>query len=394
MTSYDVLVIGGGMSGISLAYEIAEDRSVAVVEAEKSLAVHSSGRSAAVFVEVLGTDLVRGLTVSSRRQLEDSSGWFDAPAMTPLPSLIVARRQHVDAAGSFLAAARSHVPDLELVGSDDLRKLNPVLRPDYYEVGIYEPRAMEMDVHAIHSAYLRGMRRRGGVLSVSAGVASARRAGGTWQVTLVDGSTVVAETVVNAAGAWADVIGAIFGAAPIGLVPKRRCMYGVAAPAEYAGFPFPLTNEFESRFYFKPEGDGFLVSPVDETPQVPCDAKPDQLEIARSLDDLNEATSINARSVRTPWAGLRSFVADGHPVVGPDPDVEGFFWYAAQGGYGIQTSPALSRAGAAILGGKPLPEDIAAQGVSPEAMSPGRGALATARAGTTALADRAEAEPS
>ncbi|SFO55842.1 FAD-binding oxidoreductase [Actinomadura madurae] len=392
MSGYDVLVIGGGMAGASIGYEIAADHSVGLLDMESTLAYHTTGRSAAVFVEVLGSALVRGLTLASREHLSDGEDWFDSPAMKPLPSLIVATPGDEEKLRAWHAEVSAQVPDLAIVDATEVLELNPVLRSGYYRIGAYEPRAMEMDVHTIHSAYLRGLRRRAGKVHPAAPVVAATRAGNVWRVVLRDGSVVEAETVVNAAGAWADEVARIFRVAPVGITPLRRSMFGVRAPEGCEVSRIPLTNEVESRFYFKPEGDGFICSPVDETPHEPADAKADPLEIARALDALGEATVIGARSVRSEWGGLRSFVADRHPVVGFDSSVDGFFWYAGQGGYGIQTAPALSRVGAALLAGRGLPDDVAGYGVTAEKLSPHRPELASARAGRGNVPG-AESEP-
>jgi D-arginine dehydrogenase len=228
---------------------------------------------------------------------------------------------------------------------------------------------MEIDVHGLHQGYLAGLRARGGARAASARVVSAAREHDVWTIGFADGRTVGAPIVVDAAGAWADLLAASFGAAPVGLRALRRTAFMVDAPADALA---PMIADIDDAFYVKPEAGRMLCSPADETPQEPSDARPDEIEIARALDVINEVTRLGARHVRSAWAGLRNFVADRNPVVGFDASVEGFFWFAAQGGYGIQTAPALARTGAAMLRGEPIPPDITERGLTPQALSPAR----------------------
>ena len=231
---------------------------------------------------------------------------------------------------------------------------------------------MEIDVHGLHQGYVRGLRARGASTVVGAAVGAATRSNGVWTVTMTDGRTVEAGVVVNAAGAWADRVAGCFGAAPVGLRALRRTAFMVDAPA---GAAAPMIADIDDAFYVKPDAGKLLCSPADETPQEPGDARPDEVEIARAIDAINEVTTLDVRHVRSSWAGLRNFVADRNPVVGFDPAVEGFFWFAAQGGYGIQTAPALSRTGAALLRGEPLPGDVAERGLNAADLSPDRAIL-------------------
>jgi D-arginine dehydrogenase len=228
---------------------------------------------------------------------------------------------------------------------------------------------MEIDVHALHQHFVQSLRALGGVIAVSAGVAAATRAAAGWTVTDRTGRQWRAPAVVDAAGAWADDVATVFGAAPIGLRPLRRTAFMVDAPA---GAAAPMIADLDNSFYLKPDAGRLLCSPSDETPQPPCDARPDELEIARAIDVINEVTTLDVRQVRTSWAGLRTFAPDRTPVVGYDPDIEGFFWFAGQGGYGIQIAPALARTAAELLRGRPVPDGIAALGVTPADLAPGR----------------------
>ena len=229
-----------------------------------------------------------------------------------------------------------------------------------------------MDVAAIHSGFLKGARGAGGVLRLNAEVATLERGNGTWKIGLRDGESVAAANIVNAAGAWADVLAGLAGAAPVGLVPKRRTAFTFDAPSGLDLAHLPMVIDFDETWYIKPEVGQFLGSPADETPSPPCDAQPEEIDIATAVDRIETATTLQIRRIKNKWAGLRSFVADKNLVVGYDPKVEGFFWLAGQGGYGIQTGESAGRLAASLALGKGMPGDIAALGVAEAALSPNR----------------------
>jgi len=364
LKSYDALIIGGGMAGVSLGYELSADRSVGLLEMETTLAFHTTGRSAATFLESYGGPEVRALTTSSRTFLENPPDVFESKPLKPLPLLFVAPEGRGDLLRQLQADVSSLVPDVRLVGADEARGLNPVLAPGYVELAMLEPRAMEIDVHAVHQGYLRGMRRRKGEIYTSAKVAGASYRDGVWTLTDAHGERFQAPVVVNAAGAWADKVAALAGVSPVGIMPLRRTIFTLEAPEGLETSLLPLTGDIDGTWYIKPEGRQFLCSPADEVLQPPSDAKPDEIQIARALDAINTATTLNSRHVRSAWAGLRNFVPDRVPVVGFDPLAESFFWFAGQGGYGIQTAPAMARAGAALIRGDEFPEDIRQRGLT------------------------------
>ena len=186
------------------------------------------------------------------------------------------------------------------------------------------------------------------------------------------GTSFAAPVVVNAAGAWADVVAELAGARPIGLQPMRRTALLVDPPEGVRIDDWPMVIDVEETFYFKPDAGLLLLSPADETPSPPCDAQPEALDVAVAIDRVQTATTLEVRRVRHRWAGLRSFVADRAPVAGWDPEAAGFFWLAGQGGYGIQTAPAMARTAAALLQNEALPGDLVDAGVDPRALSPER----------------------
>jgi D-arginine dehydrogenase len=376
MRRYDVLVVGGGISGVSIAYEIAEERSVGLLDMEAALAYHTSGRSLATFLESYGGPVIRALTTGSRAALENPPDIMDPPLLSPLGLLWLGPEGESDHIRGLYDAVHDMVPDAYLVGPEEALELNPALREDYTELGMFEPGATEIDVHKLHQGYVRGLRRRGGEVHVSARVAAARRDGSVWRVTDTAGDEYEAETIVNAAGSWVDQVAELAGARPIGIRPLRRTAFLFSPPAGISARGIPLTGNIANTWYFMPQGEMFACSPAEETLSDPCDAKPDEVEIARALDEINAATILDARHIRSPWAGLRNFVPDGVPVVGFDQQAEDFFWYAAQGGYGMQIAPALSKTGAALLAGRPVSADLAARGLKAEDLLPSRPGMA------------------
>ncbi|TAM84994.1 MAG: FAD-binding oxidoreductase [Jatrophihabitans sp.] len=369
---FDVLVVGGGISGVSIAYEIARTRSVALIEMEAALAYHTSGRSMATFLETYGSPAIRALTSGSRAAFEHPPDVMDGPLLSPLGMLWLAGAGEADQIRRLYDEVRPVVPDARLVTPAEAVRINPLLRPGYPELGLFEPGATEIDVHALHQGYVRGLRRRGGEVRLSARLVAAERRDGRWQVTDAAGTRYEAQVLVDAAGSWVDEVARAAGATPVGIRPLRRTAFLVAPPAGLPVRGLPLTGTVTSTWYVMPQGDLLACSPAEQTLLEPCDAKPDEVQIARALEEINAATILGARSIRSPWAGLRNFVPDGNPVVGWDPRAEGFFWYAAQGGYGMQIAPALSRTGAALLEGRDVDPDLLARGLEPADLSPAR----------------------
>jgi D-arginine dehydrogenase len=245
------------------------------------------------------------------------------------------------------------------------------LRPEAAIGAVFEPDAMDIDVHALHQAYLRLGRQHGARLITDAEVKALAHIGGSWNVGTAAGEF-TAPVIVNAAGAWADVVAGLAGLPPIGLVPKRRTALTIAAPAGIDSTRWPMTGDLSESFYFRPEAGRLMVSPADETPMPPCDVQPDELDIAIAIDRLTRATTIDVARVERKWAGLRSFVADKTTVNGFDPLADGFFWLAGQGGYGIQTAEGMARCAMSLIDSGELPTGIRAAGLDAAALSPAR----------------------
>jgi D-arginine dehydrogenase len=246
-----------------------------------------------------------------------------------------------------------------------------VLRPEAAVYGVYEPDATDLDVHAIHQGFLRGAKAAGAQLVCEAGVDQVNYEAGQWCVDTPAGKF-CAPVLVNAAGAWCDDLAALAGVKPVGLVPKRRTALTCDAPAGCDISRWPLVMDAQESFYFKPDAGMLLVSPANEDPMGPQDVQPEELDVAIAVDRVETATNMQIRQVRRKWAGLRSFVSDRSPVVGFAPDAPGFFWLAGQGGYGIQTAPAMGELVAALVQGLPVPAAMAQFGVRASDLTPGR----------------------
>ena len=367
-----VVVVGGGIAGASAAYELAKSGSVVLLEREPQVGYHSTGRSAASFTENYGALIIRRLAMASRPFLEaPPAGFSEHALLSPRGMLTIARPEQLALLERKLAEARALVPSIHRVSIEEALERVPVLRRDCLAGAFLEPDSRDIDVHALHQGFLRGARSRGARVLVDTAVTALERRGGAWHISSAD-STFIAPVVVNAAGAWADALAQLAGVPAVGLVPKRRTAFTVPLPPGLRPEHWPMVDDAGEEFYFKPDAGQLLVSPADATPSPPTDAYPEDLDIASGVERLERATTLQVQRVTRSWAGLRSFVADGAPVAGFDAAVEGFFWLAAQGGYGIKTSPALARVCAACVRGEPLPQDLLRLGVSAAELSPER----------------------
>ncbi len=375
MTQPDAIVIGGGIAGVSIAAELAErGLAVTLLEAEPTLAFHTTGRSAAQYLVNYGNTVVRVLTRASREFFESG----DEPLWSSRPFLRAGRADHEATLRADVAEGQKLSPATEFLDGPSIRELMPVMREDVV-AALHEPDAMELDVAAIHQTFVRRLRAVGGEIRSSERIISVDH-GAHWTVTTDAGTTVEAPIVVNAAGAWGDQVAQLADIAPCLLRPLRRTVAVVAIPSGIDARRWPLVG-FERGdgvmdAYCKPEPGGLLVSPADETPSEPCDARAEEIDVALALEGLRKWTTLEGRHVRTTWAGLRSFVADRNPVVGFAPDGPGFFWAIGQGGYGIQMSPGLARVAAGLVVDGEIPIDLADAGITEADLSPTRPGLA------------------
>jgi D-arginine dehydrogenase len=369
----DIVVIGGGIAGASIGHWLAPHARVVVLEREDQPGYHSTGRSAALFMESYGTPQVRALTMASRAFLaRPPAGFSEQPILTPRGALMVAAPGQEALLDEHWRVLRSVSERGRRLDQRETLALVPVLRAERLRGAVYEPDAMDIDVHALHQGYLRAIRRHGGQVVCDAEVDALRRVGaGRWQVS-AGGRLYPADRVVVAAGAWCDAVAGLAGAAPIGLVPKRRSAFVFAPPADVASAEWPLFAGIDESWYVKPDAGMLLGSPANADPVAPQDVQPEELDIALAIDRIEAMTTLRVQRPTRRWAGLRSFVADGDLVGGFDPEVAGLFWVAAQGGYGIQTSAAMGEACAALVRGLPLPARIAAFGLSEAMLAPAR----------------------
>ena len=361
MPQFDVIIVGGGIAGASLGSEIAGKRRTLIIEAEAHCGYHSTGRSAAFFLESYGGAEVAKLSAASRDFLDQPPDDF-------------AERGFLQTRGD-LHLTRGELPVLppgvetRVVERPELEQLVPGIRAEWRRA-LLEPSCADIDVASLHGAFLRQFRQRGGSVSTGSRLTGARRRDGQWQVDLEDGSSLAAATLVDAAGAWADDVAIACGVAPLRIAPKRRTM--VQLRVGRSGLrDLPLVDDSEGSFYFKGEGDRTVwLSPHDEIATDPCDAAPEEIDVATAIDRFEGVVDWPVERVERSWAGLRSFAPDRLPVYGYAADAEGFFWCAGQGGFGIQTSPAAAKMAAALLLGND-PDEMGAN-IDPAIFSPNR----------------------
>lgn len=378
---WDFVVVGAGMAGSSVAWQLVQAGEVAVprvlvLERESQPGYHTTGRSAALYEEHYGPAQVQALTRASRAFYDaPPAGFASAPILTPRGVLYVGTQEQKALIDSAYAEAVIHSPSALRLDAGQLKELVPCLNTEVLVDGFLDQGARDIDVHGLHQGYLRGLRQQGGELWCSAEVQSLTRVDEHWEIALADGRQIQARVVVNAAGAWADVLGGMAGAAPIGLTPKRRSAFTFAVPDGMDATHWPAIISADEAWYIKPDAGQLLGSPANADPVAPHDVVPEELDIATGIYHIEECTTLQIRRPSHTWAGLRSFVADGELVIGwdgsPTP-VAGFFWVAAQGGYGIQSAAGYSLLARNLLLGETLHPTLAQQNVQVAAVMPGR----------------------
>ncbi|WP_294357929.1 FAD-dependent oxidoreductase [uncultured Sphingomonas sp.] len=346
--NYDIAIVGAGIAGASLAAAIGGRARVLLLEAEDQPGYHATGRSAAFWSETYGGPAIQPLTTASGPALRD--GGF----LEPLGSLHIGRDADAAAIDAFVAEFANTSVVLEPV---DPAGLVPGLRSGW-RLGVMEPSCAYIDVAAYHADRLRTARSGGAVIETNARLASAERSGGRWQITTGDGRVFTAEVLVDAGGAWADAVACAAGVQPIGVQAYRRTMVQLLTdPAPPSALPH--VADISGRFYFKPEAGGRLwLSPHDETPVDAHDVQPEEMDVAVAIDRFEKVVDWQVAKVERTWAGLRTFAPDRTPVYGFDAHVPGFFWFAGQGGFGIQTAPAAAQLAAALLVDGEMPAGV------------------------------------
>jgi D-arginine dehydrogenase len=360
----DIIIIGGGMAGISAGYELAKHVRVTVLEREEREGTQATGRSAALYLASYGNATVRSLNRVSRAFFDSlPEGFSETPILTPRGALNIAPTlEEID------ELERESGEHFRRVGPGEIVAMVPILRPEYTRTALYEEGGADIDVNALLQGYLRGFKRAGGTFVTNAGVTAIARENGQWIVDTKAGRF-SAPVLVNAAGAWADEIARLAGVPRIGLTPLRRTVALVGAP-KIAGFAkWPAVADVAGTFYFKPDAGQLLISPADETPSPPIvDVADDEDDVRLALDRYANATTEMPGRPRHSWAGLRTFTPDNAQAIGFDAKTPGFFWLAGQGGYGIQSAPAAAQLTAALIAGLPMPE-IDAEALAPRRFS-------------------------
>ena len=370
----DFLIVGGGIAGLSAAARLAPHGKVVVLEGEDALGYHSSGRSVSFSHYGIGNSVVRGMTAWSRPFFESPpEGFSEAPIARLMPTLYFAREQELPALFALHEEMARYTDAVETVDAERLAQLCPALRTggDGAVQGIVDPTGLKLEAAALLQGHARAVRAGGGDVLNGRRVAAVARTD-SWTVATEGGEVFSAPILINAAGAWGDRLAAMAGVAPLGLSPRRRTIIVIDPPEGTDASAWPFLHSAAGDFYMLPEAGQLLVSPVDEVEDDPSDAAPTDYDVALAAWKVEEYTTLPVRRISHRWAGLRSFVADRTPTAGFDPDATGFFWLIGQGGYGLQTSPAMAAIVEALATGGAWPEGLAALGVTAERVGPAR----------------------
>jgi D-arginine dehydrogenase len=368
MATFDIIIIGAGIAGASVAAHLASGKRVCILEMEDRAGYHTTGRSAASYEPNYGPPPMLALTRASDSFFRNPPpGFTDAPILTSRGSLFCVPEGQEEAGLRLLAKSR----DLEEISVAQATEVYPVLRPDYARRVFRDNSTGDIDVDLLHRGYLKMFKSQGGVLATASAAHQISRQNGQWCITTPTGKY-HSSILVNAAGAWGDAVALKAGAKPVGLVPKRRSIAIIPEPFQSGVAAWPMITDAGETWYSKPQSGKLMVSSADATPVEPHDAFADDLAIAEGIERLMQATTLEVSRVEHAWGGLRTFAPDGNPVVGYDPYTEDFFWLVGQGGYGIQTSPALSLLAAEMAIGRPVPGHVTDAGLDLAAISPDR----------------------
>lgn len=368
------MIVGAGIAGASLAWRLARaGAGVVLVEREAQPGYHSTGRSAAMFMESYGPPGVRALTRASRAfYLQPPEGFSAHALMHRRAALFVATAEQLPALHALQDELARGGTRPSLLDAEQIARTAPMLRCGLFERALLDQDGYDIDVDALLQGFLRGARQAGARLLTDVVPMAAQRSGEHWRVSLSNGDAVQARTVVNAAGAWVDELASLFGAPPIGIQPRRRSAFTFAPPEGMDVSGWPMVSDVAESWYFKPDAGQLLGSPANVDPVPPHDVQPEELDIALGIHAIQEATTLEIRRPTATWAGLRSFVPDGEIVIGFDDACPGFFWLAAQGGYGIQSAAGASLLAASLIQGQALPDELVRHGVVPAVVSPTR----------------------
>jgi D-arginine dehydrogenase len=364
---FDIIVIGGGIAGMSAAAELARDHKVCVLEMEAAAGYHATGRSAATFVPSYGPPAFRALARASE-------AFFTAadPEFWPEPLLSPRGEVMMIAPGEEAHIAEGEALGLAHLPLDELKRRVPLLKQEALAAALIDEAARDIDVDLMLQGYVKLFRSLGGEIAFKTAVTGFTRHYGAWQVQMAGGESYSAGLVVNAAGAWASEVARLAQAQAITITPKRRSAMLLDLPAGYALDGWPLCFGAGETFYFKPMGGRLMLSPADATPVDAHDAWADDMALAEAVERFQQVIDFEVTHAGQTWGGLRSFAGDGNPVAGFDDAQDNFLWLAGQGGYGIQSAPALSKLAAGLVNSGKWPDDIVSAGLEPETVSPAR----------------------
>ena len=368
----DFLVIGGGIAGASIAYHLCDHGKVLLLEMEEYLGYHSTSRSAALYAQSYGNRVIRALNVASGDFLRNPpQGFTEHPLIQPRGVLMLAREDQLENLHVFFKETIELSPKLKWIDKEEAIGMIPSLRKDYFSSAVFDSESKDIDVNGLHQGFLKGIRNSGGTILTDHPFLKAEKDGKYWKA-ILQKTHVHTEVLINAAGAWADQVAQNCGIPSIKLVPKRRTAMLFEPPQDIQCKEWPSVVDVDECFYFKPEVEQLLGSPADETPVKPQDARPQDWDLALAVERIEKVLNFSITRATKTWAGLRSFVEDKTPVVGYEPEHPGFFWLAGQGGYGIQTSPALSKLAAELVLRNNIPDEIQSLGVNSSDLSPER----------------------
>lgn len=357
MTKFDVIIVGAGIAGCSVAAELSRHNSVLLLETEGHAGYHSTGRSAAIFAQSYGSSLIRAVTALAEPfYLSDPEGFSESPLLTPRGLLRLGRTEQMDRLNALYSEMSADTPSLRWIDAQEAEERLPLLKKGIIEGGFSNDDARDIDVHALQTGYLRLLKNSKGHFANNAEVVAIAKHGNGWEIKTRE-ETYNAPVIVNAAGAWADHIAGLAGVKPVGIQPLKRSAITFDAPDGFDVMSMPMFVDADEEFYLKPEGGRLMASPADETPCPPSDCQADEMDVAVCADKIMQHFNVDIRRIHSRWAGLRSFVSDRDPICGFDPEQQGFFWLAGQGGSGVQTAPALAKIAADLVAGN-NPENI------------------------------------
>ncbi|MHC3921865.1 NAD(P)/FAD-dependent oxidoreductase [Alcaligenes nematophilus] len=371
---YDYVIVGAGMAGVSLAYRLPESAQVLVLERESHAAYHSTGRSAAMFVETYGTETIRALTVAGNDFFSHPpAGFSDQPILLPRGVLYVGTADQQGLLDSQYQDWHEQGLDVSRLSAEEALAMVPCLDPAQLAGALYDGQGQDMDVHALHQGFLKGAQAKGVKLRLDTEVVSAKWDGECWEVQLnAEPASLRTRVLVNAAGAWADTLAERCGVQALGIQPKRRSAFLFSPPEGVDHRDWPAVIDIGEEFYFKPDAGMLLGSPANADDVDAHDVVAEELDVATGIYRIEERTQLRIRRPSHTWAGLRSFAPDGELVIGQDANCPGFFWLAGQGGYGIQTAAGASLLAASLLQKQDLPDSLKALNIDPAVVSPAR----------------------